>query len=167
MAKPEQGTVRIIKLTQGKVALVDDADYEKVSPYKWWVFHATATLWYARAWINGKRVYMHRLLLSPPSGLVTDHINGDGLDNRRSNLRAVTQRKNKQNRGACRNSTSHFRGVSWSKWAKKWVAQIKVDGVSHNLGGYDDEEEAVAAYDAGAKRLLGPEAWVNRRQGAI
>lgn len=82
-----------IPLTQGRVVLVDDEDYEWLSERKWHA-HKSSTHWYAACWIKGKMIRMHRLITDAPDGLVVDHINGDTLDNRRCNLRICTTREN-------------------------------------------------------------------------
>ncbi|MMZ67947.1 hypothetical protein D1872_305870 [compost metagenome] len=90
--------MREIPLTQGKVAIIDDEDFEKVSAYKW-CYSSTIGYAVSRKVVNGKRqpVLMHRLILDAPPGLVTDHINHDKLDNRKANLRLCTRHENNRN----------------------------------------------------------------------
>jgi len=159
-----------IALTQGKFALVDDEDYKELSEHKW-CLSARATSSYAiRAeYLNGERlgvVYMHRQILDPGDSHV-DHRNGDGLDNRRDNLRICSQRENTYNRPGNRGVTSRFKGVSWMSSRAKWAAHIYVPvpgarrGRSTYLGLYDDESQAAAAYDRAARVAHGDFAYLN------
>lgn len=149
-----------VELTQGKVALIDAEDAALVNQYKWCAVSNDGN-WYAKAWVDGKTCYMHRLLLQPPEGTVTDHINGDGLDNRRSNLRACSHRINMVNRGADKGGSSRYKGVNWHKSTSTWMARLMVKGRRIFLGRYKDEIEAALAYDKAALELLGEEAWTN------
>ena len=142
--------IKTIPLTQGKVALVDDEDYHELSKYRWCA-HKYGNLWYAvrmspRDPVTHKRtgIRMHRIIVDTPDGMDTDHINGNGLDNRRCNLRVVTRRENIQNLHL--KKSSKFPGVSWYKQTKKWAANIGLNGKNHHLGYYDDEETAGIIY---------------------
>jgi hypothetical protein len=145
-----------ITLTQGKVALVSDKDYRRLSQWKWYAYRTTGGLWYAR---RGKRpqVHMHTEILGGP----TDHSNGDGLDNRRSNLRRATKAQNGRNRKLNSNSTSGYKGVSWNKGRQRWSAQIRVDGKQIYLGLFTDPAEAASVYDEAAVRYHGEYARTN------
>jgi hypothetical protein len=134
-------------------ALVDAADYEVVNRHRWNVGSTPGKPLRASR-LKGSRpsrrkVQLAREILGLPLGRYpeVDHINGDTLDCRRSNLRAVTSAQNHQNRhGAQRNSRSGVRGVHWDEWTGKWKAQVKLRGKGHTLGRYDSiaEAEAVA-----------------------
>lgn len=87
---------------------------------------------------------MHAVIAGTPKGMDTDHINGNGLDNRRCNLRIVTARQNQQNQNI--QKSSKYPGVHWQKDARKWRAQIRVNGKQQYLGYYDDEETAGIVY---------------------
>lgn len=87
---------------------------------------------------------MHRVIVDAPDGLQVDHVNGDRLDNRRANLRLVTQAQNSQNHGA-RGGASLFRGVYWHSQRQRWMAQVKMAGKRHYLGLFDSEQAAARA----------------------
>lgn len=148
------GTKEIV-LTQKKVTLVDETDFDWLSGYKW-CFHKGAAV------SNRKGVYtlMHRLIMNPPVDLVIDHINRDPLDNRRANLRVCSQNENRMNSGLRKNKK--YKGIYFKKRRLKWVAQIAGTKDGHvYLGQYDTPEEAAAAYDAAALNYFGDFASVN------
>jgi hypothetical protein len=107
---------------------------------------------------DSRSIFMHRQIMQPPDGLVVDHINGNGLDNRWCNLRICTQRQNTHNRRRMRRS-SRFVGVS--RHQNKWRASICCDGKDHYLGLFDDEIEAAKARDRETLRLFGEFAYLN------
>ncbi len=155
--------VKEIALTQGKVALVDDEDYEELSKFKWYAAKNRKTWYVARA--IGKRphqrqVLMHREILGAQPGEQCDHINGDGLDNRRCNLRFCTNSQNQMNRRIY-GGTSRFKGVMWNKRHKMWYAQIKHDGKQYHLGCFHKQTDAAHAYDTAARNLFGEFARLN------
>lgn len=119
---------REIKLTQGKVAIVDAEDFEELNKFKWYATQNTREIFYARrtARIDGKnvQVYMHRMILNPQNSLETDHVNRDGLDNRRSNLRCVTRRANCFNRRLNRRNKSGCTGIRTFKNSKRCEAWV-------------------------------------------
>ncbi|GAJ01158.1 unnamed protein product [marine sediment metagenome] len=141
---------KVIALTQGKVALVDDADFEWLNQWKWYAFK-DPRVYYARrnSYENGKvcTIQMHRAILNPPLGSDSDHINGNGLDNRRTNLRVCTHAENCQNRRKPTGCSSRYKGVSWRKRTRKWRAYIWINGRQKQLGCFDEEEEAARAYN--------------------
>jgi len=157
--------------------LFDEEDRELVESYTWYV-HPKGNTYYARTstphpdsgWYtypNGKRrrrrlqPKLHRLLMDPPKGMMIDHINHNGLDNRRENLRICTRAENGRNRGKQKNNTSGYKGVYWAKSNKRWRAQIKKDNKLIHIGMFDILEEAARAYDAKAKELFGEYAQLN------
>ncbi len=160
--EPPNDEIRYIPLTKGKFAIVDAADYEWLSQYKWHVHGDDWNGFYAaRRLRNGKQQFMHRAIMNPPAGMVVDHIDGNRSDNRRANLRICTQRQNTQNSRPARGCTSRFKGVSYHRAARKWIVLIKSDGKRIYLGLFDDEIEAAKAYDRKAHELFGEFAYLN------
>lgn len=152
-----------IPLTQGLVALVDEADHEQVVAAGRWSAHRDCNTFYATR--NARRgdgsyamVALHTFLTGWP---LTDHINGDGLDNRRSNLRPATHAENMRNRRIGSNNTSGFKGVSLNRRTGRWAACIVADGRRNWLGYHATPEAAARAYDAAARELHGEFAWLN------
>lgn len=154
-----------IPLTQGKVALVDAEDYEYSNQFKWYAMKHGNT-YYAVRHIkkeDGKQtlICMHRVIMKTSKGMDTDHINGDGWDNRRDNLRICTRSQNKMNGNIHKDNTSGYKGVFWQKRDKKWMAQIQIDGKLKYLGLFITKEEAALAYNEAAKELFGEFARLN------
>lgn len=137
----------------GLVALVDADDATLVSGYRWRSYYRYGG-WYVQTSVRSRALLLHRLVMNAPVGLLVDHINGDKLDNRRSNLRLCTNAQNQWNRHV-RFGTSPYKGVSWDKKASKWRAAIRFNGRTTNLGSFDDERDAALAYNAAALRLFG------------
>ena len=148
---------RRIPLTQGQYAIVDPEDYEPLNKYKWHAVKSKNTFYAVRRIHIGKNkwkhIKMHREILDPPDHLYVDHINHNGLDNRKANLRTATHRQNSYNRINFRkNPSSKYNGVSWKKRTKKWNVQISYDGKSKTIGSFDNEIDAAKAYDKAAKK---------------
>lgn len=150
---------RLIPLTKGYVAIVDEADYEALATYCWQAQEARrpARIGHRRVYaMRGGGIRMHRQIVGAPRGVPVDHINGDGLDNRRSNLRPSTTWQNVANQRYPRLGTSsRFKGVSWAKRERIWEAYIKVHRRKINLGSFSDEIQAAYAYDRAAKQFFG------------
>ncbi len=149
------GEVYRVPLTQGKYAIIDIEDYEKVSAHKWSACYEKGNQsFYARTNIKvGEKIIierLHRLILSAKKGEIVDHINGDTLDNRRCNLRFASAAENIRNSRRRITNTSGFKGVYWNTQARKWQADIRVLGKKIYLGRYDDPKEAHEAYCAAA-----------------
>lgn len=142
-----------ILLTRGLYTLVDDSDYDELNSHKWHAlkdgntYYAVRTVYVKR---KGKTVRMHREIMQTPSEMETDHIDGNGLNNVRNNLRNCTKSQNLSNRKPNTTSSSIFKGVSWRKASCKFVAQIQSNGKKISLGYFKKEEDAAHAYDAAA-----------------
>lgn len=149
-----------IPLSRGMFALVDDRDAERISALRWTAQRSdkSESNFYATAFRNRATVYMHRVVIDAPRGLLVDHINGNGLDNRRSNLRLADRSQNNVNRGGYTPS-SGFRGVYPQK--DRFVARIYRQSVPYHLGMYSDPREAAAAYDRAALDFYGDFARLN------
>jgi len=144
-----------IIFSNGKQALIDDKNFEKINQYKWTYFKAESGKEYARREkkINGERIIylMHRVILNAPSNKEIDHINGNGLDNRESNLRVCSHLENMRNRKLHKNNTSGFKGVSLYRRNRKWRSEINVNKKTIVLGSFNSVIDAAKAYDAAAK----------------
>lgn len=154
-----------IQLTQGKVALVDDEDFEYLNQWKWHLYKQNRNNFYARTVLykNKKRIgiVMHRLLIQC-DGKIIDHISGDGLDNRKYNIRCCTRSENPINRRINTNNLSGYKGVSYFKVVKKWRAQIQYKKIVYHLGIYEKLIDAAKAYNEAAIKFHGEFAKLNK-----
>jgi hypothetical protein len=159
-----------IPLTRGKVALVDDEDYEHLSALTWHAYRNQGGGWYARSSTlyrknGGKSIWMHRMILDCPAGKNPDHKDGNGLNNQRSNLREATQAQNMYNMGVRANSKSGFKGVSRYSgkggYTGEWKAVIKHHRKTIYIGKFRDPIDAALAYDTKAAELFGEFARLN------
>jgi len=141
-----------IPLTQGKFALVDDDDFEYLSQWKWSVDGKG----YA---VRGCGIKMHRLIMGAPADFFCDHINGVRLDNRKENLRLVTNKQNLWNRGKASNNTSGYKGVNFQNG--KWHVSIMASGIKYHFGCFETKEKAAAVYNEKAKEIHGEYARIN------
>lgn len=162
-----------IPLTQGKVALVDDEDFERVSQFNWSAQLTRNNRWYAARNVrrNGEPglELMHRAIMGLEYGdpRQVDHRDRvNTLDNRKCNLRVATRPQNSRNIGVPKHNTSGFKGVSWRERDDKWGANIKVNGVQRYLGSFTTRELAAAAYDTAAIELHGEFACTNEMLAA-
>jgi len=159
--------MKTIPLTQGKVALVDDEDFERMNQFKWQVmknrntFYATRCVW-LKDQKKKKTLYMAReiLRLSDPE-IIADHINHNGLDNRKGNLRQCTHTQNKQNRKKRCKASSRFKGVHFFKRSNTWKSQISIKGKETHIGSFHNEHEAALAYNIAALNHFGEFAHIN------
>lgn len=150
-----------IKLTQGKYAIVDERDYDWLSQKRWYAWWSGGHWYVRRCGDNGTKIFMHRQILNAQKGEVIDHINNNGLDNRRKNIRKCTWQQNAMNMKPHKDSSSKYKGVFWHKKGKKWSAQIRVNGHRNHLGLFVKEIDAAIAYDNAAKENYGEYAWLN------
>lgn len=151
--------LRAIPLTQGKVAIVDAADYEWLMRWKWHARKKQNTFYASRdgGYMDDKHliIQMHRLIVGAELGQVVDHIDGNGLNNTRHNLRICTHQENLRNRSATSRNKTGFKGVSLEPDTGKWRAKIKAGGKTIHLGVFATAEEAARAYDAASTNLFG------------
>lgn len=152
--------MKTIELTQGKVALVDDQDYEMLSKFEWCAARDDARI-YAASGRGTASLKMHSLILCPPDGYCVDHIDGNGLNNQRNNLRLATTAQNCRNRRKSMGKSSRFKGVHWCNTHKKWIASIRFDYKGISLGTFHDEDKAAMAYDVAAIQYFKEFALVN------
>lgn len=146
--------MKIIKLSQNKECLVDDMDYEKLSLFKW-SFDRYPIRRDCSDKPRGKIIYMHREILNPPLGMVCDHIDGNPLNNQRSNLRICTQAQNMMNTKMRKHNKLGVKGVRWYKPSKSFHARIGYKGKSIHLGYFKNINDAYEAYCNAALRLHG------------
>lgn len=164
--------MKTVPLSQGKVALVDDDDYEFIARFRWYAARNRHT-WYAMRNVSlghgkGTTQRMHRVILNAQdTSSQVDHRNGDGLDNRRENIRICSSRENTRNMRP--HSSSGFKGVCFKKGsvARPWRARIRVNRQSIDLGHFGTVEEAARAYDYGALQHFGEFARLNFPSGVI
>lgn len=151
--------MREIILTKGQVALVDDADFDWLSQWKWYAQANNHGGFYAaRRGPDRRLVYMHRIINDTPDDAVTDHRDGNGLNNRRANLRTATQLQNMMNRYAKRDGSSSLKGVWFDRHMsspRPWRAAIRLNGKLKYLGRYSNEADAASAYEVAAKQHFG------------
>lgn len=152
-----------VELTQGYVAIVDDADYYMVSAYSWQITRPTRSgNIYASGRVGGNLILMHRLILGlTDPRIMVDHKNCDGLDNRRTNLRLASKSQNNANQRKQDGKSSQYKGVFWNKLVGKWAASIKVDQNKINLGVFQLESDAANAYNLAAIEYFGEFARIN------
>ena len=152
------GKVAYVPLTQGYEAVIDVDDVGLVSGFSWQVLvlkRQTYALRKHRIGLVYRNVYLHRALMDAPAGMQVDHMDTDGLNNRRGNLRLATRHQNGQNSRLSRRNTSGFKGVSWDRQRNKWRAKIKFGDKQSHLGLFDSAEGAHAAYCEASARLHG------------
>lgn len=148
-----------IKLTQGQFALVDDEDFEYLNRFKWFAYKSKNTFYAKR---DQRGIMIHRVIMKVTNPKVfIDHINGDGLDNQRSNLRLCNSSKNSMNRKPRLRCSSIYKGVCYHKLSKKWQASIGLNGHLTHLGLFDIESDAANAYNNKAKEAFGEFAKLN------
>ena len=148
--------MKTINLTPGKVALVDDEDFEELNKHKWFA-HKNGHTFYALR--NSKTenkyrklIYMHRVIMNTPDDMNTDHIDRDGLNNQKSNLRVCTYAENCRNKKKSPLNTSGYKGVHLHKATQKWTSQLRVDGKLISFGYFPSKELAYQAYLEGVKK---------------
>lgn len=157
-----------IALSQGQVAVVDDDDFARVAQFKWYAIQRSGK-WHAARKPKSGAVYMHRFLMDAPDGAEVDHVNGNGLDNRRENLRICSKRENARNRkSGARAKSSRFHGVTLHPRGNRWRVVICAGARDRRgnakqiyVGHFIDETEAARAYDRAALKHFGAFAATN------
>lgn len=147
-----------ISLTQGKFALVDDEDFERVNQFKWCAYKCYYTFYAMRGeYKNGRwrSIHMHRFILNAPKNKVTDHKDKNGLNNQKYNIRICSVGQNNCNVKKQKNSLSKYKGVMWRKSRQKWIAVINYKGKAKQVGTSDIEKECAVFYNLAARRIHG------------
>ena len=150
----------LIPLSKNAYTTIDEEDFKKVSNHRWYLHRSSNERYpkYATTHFKGKTVYMHRLIMDAPQGKWIDHIDGDGLNNKKENLRLSTPSQN----GANSKTFKRFKGVSYRKDRKKYRAYIMYPGKRYkHLGHFKEEKEAAKAYNKAAIQLFGEFALLN------
>jgi hypothetical protein len=154
---------KTIQLTKGKVTVVSDEDHEEQNQWSWSACK-TGNKWYAVRKSNGKIIKLHRVIAGAENNVEVDHINGDGLDNRRENLRLCNTSENNRNRGKSPRNKTGYKGVS--REGTQYRAQISIYRKDIYIGSFGTAEAAAHAYDEAAKKHHGPFARLNFPGGA-
>jgi len=153
-----EGNLAYVTLTQGYNAVIDATDAPLVVQFNWCAAVGRNTVYAKRTDHSGSKsrlVLMHRIIVGDPKGLEVDHRDGDGLNNRRSNLREATKTQNRRNQRTSRANTSGFKGVSYDAWNRTWQAGISINGKSKRLGSFPTPEAAYVAYCKASAELHG------------
>lgn len=145
---------------RGGYTIVDAEDEELVRSYLWRVNNNGYAMRTVCLGDRNTSELLHRVINKTPVDMDTDHINGNRLDNRKSNLRTSSRKDNTKNRRLNANNSSGYRGVYWNKNSRKWLVYITIDGVKTYLGGFHDKEDAARAFGLAAERTHG--AYLNR-----
>lgn len=143
-----------VVLTRGLIAEIDAADFPLITEGSWYAHPKKHTFYPCRNFNRKSVLPMHRAIMQPPEGFIVDHIDGNGLNNRRGNLRVCTLAENNRNKRGNKNASSQYIGVSWMKAERKWRAAIGCKPTTV-LGRFDCEIEAAQAYDAEAIKRYG------------
>ncbi len=152
------GDIAQIQLTRGFTAIIDAKDVHLVDGFNWQAMVCPRTVYACRTDRTSgkpKSVLLHRVIMGEPDGLDVDHVSGNGLDNRRLNLRLATKTQNNHNQRIRKDNTSGYKGVYLDAKSGKWRARVKIDGKQHNLGYHNTPEEAHAARCKAANELHG------------
>ena len=153
-----------IRLTQHKYALVDNQDFAWLSKFKWNACKNGMTYYARRLERQGSHrvnIHMHREIAKPPIAIGVDHRNGNGLDNRRLNLRPATQQQNNHHASLRKDNTSGYKGVCYYKRGSHWRAYISINQKILHIGYFDTAKQAAKAYDRKATILFGEFAYLN------
>lgn len=153
-----EGNIAYVPLTKGYVAVIDAADVPLVGQWNWTAKVSETNVYAKRNDCSAKQhrvLYLHRAITGAPPDMEVDHIDGDGLNNRRGNLRIATRTQNSINVKRRASNSSGYKGACWDKNRSCWVAHIRVAGVQKHLGRFPTAQEAHAAYAAASAKLHG------------
>jgi hypothetical protein len=153
---------RLIRLWPDDYAKVDPEDYERLNKHYWYLMKFKNTEYAVRIENGFNIIHMHREIMQPPKGMIVHHLNHDGRDNRKANLRIVTYKQNAvNNKPKADNCTSKYKGVYWHKQRKKWAVSLKHHRKKIYIGLFTDEIEAAKAYDSAARKYHDQYAYLN------
>lgn len=154
-----------IALTPDHNAIIDDEDYDLISKYEWslWTSGRAKNMFYARCTTErGQSISMHRIILGVSVNVAIDHINHNGLDNRRANLRITNQQKNSWNSKPHNDGVTRYKGIfNQGRNNGKWYSKVTYRGQRYYLGSFNSQEEAALAYDNKVLELFGEFAYLN------
>jgi hypothetical protein len=158
-------TFRKIYIGEGEFTIVDQQIYYQLGHLKWSVCGNDKNVYAARlikkTACGLRSIYLHREIMNPPKGILVDHRNGNGLDNRRANLRLATRSQNSANKRKRKNTSSRFIGVNFNKTAARWYVFVKKNEKRYWVGSFVNEIDAGRAYDEAAKKYHGEFARLN------
>jgi hypothetical protein len=164
-AAPYLIKMKTIELNQNKIVMIDDEDYDFLMQWRWFTYTPNkGKSWYVVRHPEirpGNKIVMHREIMKAPEHLHVDHIDHNGLNNQKINLRLCTNAENSRNKSLHRKCSSTYRGVSWHKGCKRWVAQMMFSYKKIHLGCFKSEIEAAKCYDENAKKHFGEFANLN------
>jgi hypothetical protein len=155
-----------IQLTQGKVAIVDDEDYDYLNQFKWFANNNNGKFYVGRSITVSKnkkiRIFMHRFIMKPEKVMVIDHLDGNPLNNQKNNLRICTHAENMRNSKINTNNKSGYKGVSFQENRNNYRASIKFNNKTINIGNFINPIDAARAYNAAALKYHGEFANLNK-----
>ena len=151
-----------IQLTQGKVAIVDDEDYDYLNQWKWHAHKSRNNFYAERSNSKQSHIKMHRLIAKPTKGMVVDHIDGNALNNQKINLRICTSMQNSINRKLNVNNKTGYKGVNYIQTLNKYRAYINTNRIRKHLGCFINPKDAARAYNAAALKYHGEFAHINK-----
>jgi hypothetical protein len=152
-------TGKNVKNARHLLAMVDDEDFDRLNKFSWQARKDKGIIGNISG--DGKKTLMHRYIMKAKHNQEIDHIDGNRLNNQKSNLRFATSSQNKANRGPRKDNKSGYKGVSWHKQLNKWTVRIMINGKYLSLGLHNDILEAAKAYNKAALKYYGQFAWLN------
>lgn len=161
--------MKLIQLSKGFKAQIDDSDYDLVIPFRWYTNEYRKGIYRAmkNASESSPEMYMHRLIMNALKGQTVDHQDRNGLNNQRYNLRLCTHGQNLSNQGLHADNTSGLKGAYWSKKDCAWFSNIRHEGKTKFLGYFSTPKDAAKAYDEAALKFRGEFAATNRMLGLL